>query len=97
MDAEFIVYVLSMIVTFGATYGILRFDESRLSEAQLERAWPPSSRNAAVLAFSPICLIVHFARTRLSLIGALLGFASAGFIVGLNVMLSLAVDAIMSR
>jgi protein-S-isoprenylcysteine O-methyltransferase Ste14 len=96
VDAEFIDYVLSMFATLGLTYAILRFDEARLSEEQLERAWPPSSRNAAVLAFSPICLIVHFIKTRWSLIGVLLGLGAALFVVGINYLLTLGVDAFVS-
>lgn len=95
MDAEFIFFVLSMSITMSATYAILRFDEMHMSEAQFERAWPPSSRNAAVLAFSPICLVVHFTRTRMSFRGALLGVGAAGLIVGFNLVVSLLVDALV--
>lgn len=42
----------------------VRLDERRLSAERLERAWPPSSRDAAVLGFGPLALPFHFARTR---------------------------------
>jgi hypothetical protein len=35
-----------------------------LSESQLERAWPPTSRDAAIVAFGVLALPVHFVKTR---------------------------------
>lgn len=77
MDAEFVDYVLAWLVAMPATYAILRFDESRLSEERLEHAWPPTSRNAAIVAFGPLCLLVHFVRTRRSFwVGLFFGVAA---------------------
>ncbi|MGH7280772.1 MAG: hypothetical protein ACRELY_04560, partial [Polyangiaceae bacterium] len=77
MDADFVDYLLAWIVAMPVTYAILRFDESRLSEERLEHAWPPTSRNAAILAFGPLCLFVHFVRTRRSFfIGLFFGVAA---------------------
>ncbi len=56
--------ILSWIVTNGLTYAILRFDEGRMSEATLERAWPSVSRDSAILGFGPLTLPIHFLRTR---------------------------------
>lgn len=77
VDADFVDTLLAWLVAMPATWAILRWDESRLSEAELENAWPPVSRNAAVLAFGPLCLFVHFFRTRASfLLGLALGAAA---------------------
>jgi hypothetical protein len=52
-----------------------------LTEAQRERAWPPQSRDAAIVAFGVFSLLVHFIKTRGHLrslrgvLGVPLGFA----------------------
>ncbi|MBX3230881.1 MAG: hypothetical protein KIT84_40625 [Labilithrix sp.] len=57
--------VASWIVTTTLTFLVIIVDERRvLSESQLERAWPPSSRDAAVIAFGPLAIPFHFMRTR---------------------------------
>ena len=77
MDAEFVDYLLAWLVAMPATYAILRVDEAHLSEKQLEHAWPATSRNAAVVAFGPLCLLVHFVRTRRSFaLGLMFGIAA---------------------
>lgn len=53
----------------GATFSLLRWDESRLGRARLARAWPPSSKLSAAVLFGPWCLPIHFYRTRLALRG----------------------------
>jgi hypothetical protein len=47
----------------------------RLSEERLERAWPDVSLWVAVVAFGPLCIPVHFWKTRRSGLGILLGWA----------------------
>jgi len=57
-----------------------------MSEERLERAWPPASRDAAIIAFGPLALPFHFAKTMghfRSIRGAV-GIVG-GFIVGLVV------------
>ena len=56
--------VLSWVVTTGLSWLAVRLDERWLSEERLERAWPPSSRNAAMLGFGPLAVPFHFLRTR---------------------------------
>lgn len=69
--------VLELIVQFAATIGvsawIVRRDVNRLGPDLLPRAWPDPSFWSAVVCFSPICVPVHFVRTRRSLLGILLG------------------------
>jgi hypothetical protein len=72
----------------------VRVDERRLDGARLARAWPPVSRDAAMvtiwmLGFQPLALLafylVHFGRSRWSARGLTLGLwwtlltVSAGF------------------
>jgi hypothetical protein len=53
---------------------IVRRDEHRLSNDRLQFAWPEASFWCAVVAFGPICVPVHFWRTRRSLRGLAVGF-----------------------
>lgn len=72
----------------------MRLDERRLSEDALERAWPVSSRDAAILGFGPLAVPFHFARTRghfRSLRGALgipLGFLLGCVVVAVVLLVS---------
>jgi hypothetical protein len=52
---------------------IVKRDERRLSDKQLERAWPPATFWCAVVTFGLICLPIHFWRTRRSVTGLGLG------------------------
>lgn len=62
--AQVLELLASWLCTSGLTFFVILVDERRLSRARLERAWPPPSRNAAIIAFGVIALPVHFARTR---------------------------------
>lgn len=61
---EIILLVVSWVVTNAFTFLIVILDERRMSEDRLERAWPPSSRDAAIIAFGVLALPVHFTKTR---------------------------------
>jgi hypothetical protein len=69
---EVVVLIVSLVVLITTSSLIVRRDERRLTEEQLERAWPPSSRDNALigLAFlgAPILGLFgvwfHFFRTR---------------------------------
>jgi hypothetical protein len=64
-SSEVIELVLSWLVTNALTFTVVILDERKwLDEAQLERAWPPSSRDAAIVAFGVLALPVHFIKTR---------------------------------
>jgi hypothetical protein len=68
-----LVLLVSFAVTIGVTAWILHFDIARLSPERLARAWPTASLWSAIVYFSPLCLLIHFAKTRRSLLGLLLG------------------------
>ena len=63
--AEVIELLVSWLVANALTFLVVILDERRiLKEEQLERAWPPASRNAAIIAFGLLALPFHFAKTR---------------------------------
>jgi hypothetical protein len=84
--------VVQMVLNIALPAWLIRWDERRLSELQLSRAWPPASFWIAVVAFGPLCLPFHFVRTRRSLLGlvwgilafavALSGLLLAGIVLG---------------
>lgn len=56
--------VLSWVVTTALTFAVIMLDERFMSPERLERAWPPTSRDAAIVAFGPLAILLHFMRTR---------------------------------
>jgi hypothetical protein len=69
--------IVPLIVQFAATIWVsawvVRRDLRRLAPDLLSRAWPESSFWSAIVCFSPICVPVHFVRTRRSALGVGLG------------------------
>jgi len=84
--SETLVVTTSLILNALLPYLIVRRDLRRLSEVRLARAWTDASFLSAVVAFGPLALPVHYAKTRRSLSGLGLG-------VGLSV-LALAAQAL---
>jgi hypothetical protein len=80
-NLELVQVIVSWIVTLPAVVVVIRADERRLDADALARAWPPQSRDAAIfglwnLGVHPLCVLIHFARTRRSiLLGTGLGLA----------------------
>ena len=98
---EVILLVLSWLLTNALTFVIVIVDERRLSADRLERAWPASSRDAAIIAFGVLALPVHFIKTRghLKSASGVLGFAlgllmGVACIVGVAVISSLLLEAV---
>lgn len=58
------------------TLKVLRWDTARLRPAMQARAWPDSTLLSAAVVFAPLCLLVHFARTRRSVVGLGLGLVA---------------------
>ncbi|OJY19786.1 MAG: hypothetical protein BGO98_40660 [Myxococcales bacterium 68-20] len=91
--AQVIELVLSWVVTSTLTFAVVIFDERRLSEERLERAWPRASRDLALVYFGVLAIPFHFARTRgtwtsvRGIGGRILGFG-AGVVVAAVVLLS---------
>jgi hypothetical protein len=79
-NLELVQVIVSWLVTLPAVVVVIRADERRLDAEALARAWPPQSRDAAIfglwnLGVHPLCVLVHFARTRRSVLGTGLGLA----------------------
>jgi hypothetical protein len=72
---------IALSIVFPAL--VIRKDLARLAPLPLSRAWNDASLWSAVVAFGPLSLIVHFTRTRRSLLGLLLGllWAAANLVI----------------
>ena len=79
---------VQMLLGALGPWWIVRWDERRLDAVRLSRAWPPSTRLSAAVAFGPLCLPVHFWRTRRSWWGVVLGLGLAIALTALSVALS---------
>jgi len=77
-----------------ALFALVDWDESRLSRAELERAWPPASRSLALAYFGLLSVPLHFWRTRRTALGTALGFAWAAGAFGVDWGASELVDAL---
>jgi hypothetical protein len=90
---EFVEVCVTLVFPLTIVVPLLRFDERRLSPAQLERAWPPVSRDAAIFApwlllgMPQLCLPVHAVKTRGWLLGLLPGLLVALLITILDGLL----------
>jgi hypothetical protein len=71
--SEVVELTVQLIGSVYATLRLLRWDTSRLPDRMRARAWPESSMLSASLAFAPLCLVLHFTRTRRSFKGLGLG------------------------
>lgn len=74
---ETLIVASSLIMNALLPYWIVRFDLRRLSAERLARAWTDVSFLSAVVAFGPLALPIHFAKTRRSLAGFGLGVGLA--------------------
>jgi hypothetical protein len=64
---------LQILMGIGLPAVVIRRDLSHLSTERLAFAWNDASLWSAVVTFGPLSMIVHFARTRRSLVGLALG------------------------
>ena len=86
---EVLLFTLGLALGIAVPAIIVRHDLTRLSGEPLARAWPDASLWAAVVVFGPLCLPIHFIRTRRSLLGIALGL---GWLVGAVLLISLPVE-----
>jgi hypothetical protein len=86
-----LLYTMSFVLGIAVPAGIVRYDVARLTGEQLARAWPEASLWSAVVAFGPLCLPVHFIRTRRNWAGVDLGIAA---LVAAVVLISLPVEGL---
>lgn len=62
--AELSEVVLTWVLTTLACFWIIVRDERALPPELAARAWPSVSRDAAIIAFGQIAVLVHFWKTR---------------------------------
>jgi hypothetical protein len=102
-NLEFVQILASWAVIAPTVFAVILRDEKKLDGPARERAWPPVSRDAAVLAmwllgFAPIMLLafflVHFGRTR-GVSGLWLGFGWALATTAASVLAQLAAAAVV--
>ncbi len=63
---EVLLFTLSLALGIAVPATIVRWDLRSLTGERLARAWPDASLWLAVVVFGPICLPIHFLRTRRS-------------------------------
>lgn len=61
---EVLLFTLSFALGITVPAWIVRRDLRRLTGEPLARAWPDASLWAAVVVFGPLCLPIHFIKTR---------------------------------
>jgi hypothetical protein len=91
-NVELVSVVVSWLATVPSFAAIIVYDERRLRGAELARSWPPSSRDAAIFGswlfgalYGIVGVFIHFAATRRTWRGALLGLALAALLLLLDV------------
>ena len=67
--------VLQIGLQITLTAWVVRRDMRRAPPERLVRAWNDASFWSAVVVFGPLCIPVHFVRTRRSLVGLVIGAA----------------------
>ena len=65
--------IVQIALSVAVTAAIVRHDMARLSRERLARCWNDASLWSAVVVFGPLCLPVHFVKSRRSVLGAALG------------------------
>jgi hypothetical protein len=97
-DLELLQIVVSWAFTLPAVVAIIVIDERRLDGEKLARAWPAPSRDAAIfglwnLGVHPLCVLIHFVRTRRGFAGLDLGLFWFGAVAAVDVCAQLGVAA----
>lgn len=70
---QVLLQALAIALAIVVPHCIIRWDERRLDAIALSRGWNDASHWVATVAFSYLCLPVHFYRTRKSVYGLALG------------------------
>jgi hypothetical protein len=91
---EIVLFIVQIALGIALPAWIVRWDERRLPQRMLERAWNPASFWMAVVVFGPLCLPVHFGKTRRSVGGVLLGFVALASVVGLQMAMAWGFEAL---
>ena len=95
--SEILPLLVAWAVSLVLLFGLVRWDESRLSDAQLARAWPVATRRMALVYFGAAALPIHFGRTRRSVWGVLQGVLWGAALAVVDELCGAGVDALTSR
>ncbi len=88
---EVLLFTLSFALGILVPATIVRRDLSRLSGERLARCWPDASLWSAVVVFGPLCVPIHFIRTRRSWAGLGLGII---WLVAALLLIALPIEAL---
>ncbi len=91
--SEVLGVLVPSVVTIASIFRLLAWDERRMRPEERHRAWPVTTRAIAAVCFTALCLPIHFARTRRSLQGALVGLAWGAAVVALDCVVAEGVGA----
>ncbi|MDB4937441.1 MAG: hypothetical protein JWP87_4413 [Labilithrix sp.] len=94
---EVVILVASCTVLVTASVLVVRFDERRLNEQRLERAWPPSSRDNALIGLALLAAPLlglfavwfHFFRTRSGALWPPWRWSPKGFALGIAAVIGI--------
>ena len=84
--------LLDLVRGVALTAWVVRFDMRRLPPERFVRCWNDASFWSAIVAFGPLSIPVHVARTRRSVLGFLIGCA---WMVGVLAALELVGSVLM--
>ena len=74
------------------TAGVVRRDMRRLPDTEYARSWNDASFWSAVVAFGPLCIPVHFVRTRRTFSGFVVGVLWTALVLVVISLISGALD-----
>jgi hypothetical protein len=94
---EVLAYVASFVFWTASVFFVVWNDERNLTEEEGARAWPKASRLSAIVGFGPLCIPVHFWRTRRSFFGICIGFSYVIDLVGLSWLLGELIEFVYTR
>ncbi|MDB4997558.1 MAG: hypothetical protein JWM74_4990 [Myxococcaceae bacterium] len=92
---EMVEFSVALVLNAVLTFAVVATDERWLAYSNpelLDRAWPSSTRLSASIAFGPLCLPIHFWRTRTSVLRRLLGLAAAAGVILVVQAIVVAID-----
>ena len=94
---EVLIFVMQLVVGSGGAFYVVWRDDRTLTPEQEYRAWPASSRLSAVAGFGPLCLPIHFWRTRRSARGLAMGVGYMILVNAVVVLLGLLIEFVYTR
>lgn len=89
---EVLLHLSALALSLFLPHWLLLWDERRMSAAERRRAWNHASHWSAIVGFPFLCVIVHFTRTRRSLLGFGLGVLHALLLMLILGLLSMSLE-----